>query len=112
MEKAIKNCIDDFFNKNDISNLLHRISFGFDDSANCIFFNCSKEKLLYKKYQLIIEFSNQGIWSNIICDQFKINENDLTKILNKSKLNKDQKNNDKLKEEFKLLEKKNYFEKK
>ena len=118
MEKAIKNCSDESFSENNIRNLLNRITWGFDDTSNCVFFNCSKEELLHKKNQLIIEFSKQGVWNYLICGQFNITDEELNKIMNEASNNNDKnikkKNNKKrLLEELELLEKKEvYYEKK
>ena len=118
MEKAIKNCSDEFFSENNIRILLNRITWGFDDSSNCVFFNCSKEELLLKKKQLIIEFSKQGVWNYLICGQFNITDEELNKIINEASDNQEKnvkkKNHKKrLLEELELLEKKEvYYEKK
>ena len=56
MERAVKNCVDDKFTESNLNTLLWRIGFGFDDTSNILFFNCSKDELLYKKQQLIFYF--------------------------------------------------------
>jgi len=114
METAIKNCSDDKFSESNIRTLLNRISWGFDDSSNAIFLQCTKEELLCKKNQLIIEYAKQGVWHYMICGQFNIKQEELDNILKDSSDNldkkvKEQNNKKRLIKELELLEQKELF---
>ena len=84
MERAVKNCIDDKFSESNLNTLLWRISFGFSDTSNILFFNCSKDELLCKKQQLILEYNNLGISKSHIKSQFNINDEELKNIIENS----------------------------
>lgn len=114
MEIAIKNCSDDKFSESNIRTLLNRISYGFDITSNAVFFQCTKEELLCKKNELIIEYARQGIMHFIIRGQFGITQEELDKILNETSINldkkiKEQKTKKRLLKELELLEQKELF---
>lgn len=106
MERAVKNCVDDKFSESNLNTLLWRIGFGFSDTSNIFFFNCSKDELLCKKQQLILEYNNLGIDKTHIKRQFNIDDNELNNIIENSIKEKDK---DNLIKEIDLLHKKELF---
>ena len=105
MERAVKNCVDDKFTENTLNTLLWRIGFGFSDTSNILFFNCSKDELLCKKQQLILEYINLGIDKTHIKRQFNINDEELNNIIENSIKEK----KDNLIKEIDLLNQKELF---
>ena len=109
MENAIKNCVDDKFTQSNLNTLLWRISFGFDDSSNIIFFNCSKEELFNKKKQLINEFIKENIHKSYICSQFHITNEQLNDIIQNNQNNQNNNTTHNLNYQINLLTEKELF---